>query len=276
MKLKLIKKMTKKNDNPISVISDAARTEHVMEMNGNAEQNTGRPFSKYMDMKVSDKKGEVEVSANSPASPYTYKYLCRMDDKPVVWDQVQNLDPMLRATKGLYMIKYTPVRSKDYRKGRPFKIGQDLIRWDLRVSGTKEWHELCGRVIEFGWIERNSTLSDEMFRLAKMHPGMAFWFSVDWVRYEKKLQSQSDTELDIPFGARKASVEEYRHKKKAQDKAVLIRYFNDVLKEINEVEALDIVQEEMRATSGEGYDRSRKCPRDPVTGRFINKKQEEE
>lgn len=264
------------NDNPISVISGAARTEHVIDMNGNAEQNTGKPYSKYLGMKMLDKGQEVEINANSAASPYTYKYICRMDDKPVVWSQIRDLDPMLRATKGLYMIKYTPVHSKDYRKGRPFKIGQDLIRWDVRVSGPKEWHELCKRVIEFGWLERNSTMTDDWFRFAKAHPGMTFWFTVDWVRYEQVLNAQSDTVLERPFGSRKASVEEYRTKLKAQDKAVLIRYFNDVLTEINEVEALDTVQNEMMKEAGEGYDRSRKCPRDPVTGRFINKKQEEE
>ena len=264
------------NLDKMSVIAGAARTEHVIEMNGNAELNTGKPFSKYMDMKMLDKGQEVEINANSPASPYTYKYLCRMDDKPVVWDQIQNLDPMLRATKGLYMIKYTPVHSKDYRKGRPFKIGQDLIRWDIRVSGPKEWHELCARIIEFGWLERNATMNDEWFRLAKLHPGMAFWFSVDWLRYEAKLNSQVQEPLDMPFGVRKASVDEYKKVQKAKDKAVMIKYFNDILKEINDVEALDTVQNEMREEAGEGYDRSRKLSRDPVTGRFINKKQEEE
>lgn len=251
-------------------------TEHVIEHNGSAVQNTGVPLNTFTGMRARDKDIEVEVNANSPASPYTYKYICRMDDKPVVWSQIQNMDPMLRATKGLYMIKYTPVRGRDYRKGRPFKIGQDLIRWDVRVSGPEEWHELCKRVLEFGWLERNSTMTDAWFRLAKAHPGMAMWFSVDWVRYEEKLQAQSDTVLNAPFVARKSSVKDYAKKLKSQDKQILIRYYNDILSEINEVEKLDAVQNEMRETSGEGYDRSRKLPRDPVTGRFINKKQEEE
>ena len=265
------------NDNELdkmSVLAGAARTEHVIDMNGNEKLHTDKPLSKFMNMKVYKDGIQTEVNAISPASPYTYKYLCRMDDKPVVWSQIKNLDPMLRATKGLYMIKYTPVHSKDYRKGRAFKIGQDLIRWDVRVSGPKEWHALTERVPEFGWLARNSTLTDDWFRLAKLHPGMTLWFTVDWVRYEAKLNAQSESVLDSPFVSRKVSVDEYR-KIKSQDKAVKIRYYNDVLKEINEVEALDTVQNEMREEAGEGYDRSRKCPRDPVTGRFINKKQEE-
>ena len=266
--------MPNNEENPISVISNAARTEHIIDMNGNSVQNTGIPYSKYMGMKMWNEGEEVEISANSPASPYTYKYICRMDEKPVVWSQIRDLDPMLRATKGLYMIKYTPIRSKDYRKGRPFKIGQDLIRWDVRVSGPEEWHELCERVIEFRWLNRNSTLSDEMFRLAKAHPGMAMWFSIDWVRYEALLNAQSESVLEKPFVVRKSSVKDYATKLKTQDKEVLLRYYNDILSEINEVEKLDAVQNEMKEACGEGYDRSRKCPRDPVTGRFINKEKE--
>ena len=262
-----------------AIVGSEARTEHVIDMNGNARRNLGRPFTKYMGMKIVDARDgeEIEVNECEPASPYAYKYFCRMDDLPVLWDQIQNLDPMLRATKGLYMIKYTPIHSKDYRRGRPFKIGQDLIRWDVRVSGPKEWHELCKKLIEFGWMERNSTLTDELFRIAKMHPGMTFWFSVDWVRYEKMLQAQSKEKIAVPFGARKASVAEYREIKKhnPENKTVLIRYFNDILKEVNTVEALPSVQEEMLSESGEAYNRSRGKPRDPVTGQFLRKNKED-
>ena len=109
---------------------------------------------------------------------------------------------------------------------------------------------------------------------------MALWFSVDWVRYATKLRAEHEAEygsesvLEKPFVSRKCSVQDYKDVYKAQDKTVLIRYFNDILSEINEVEKLDAVQNEMREACGEGYDRSRKCPRDPVTGRFINKKKE--
>lgn len=260
----------------IRIIAGAAVTEHVIEMNGNATKNPGISLARYREGKIKLGDEEIEVSAHSFVSPYAYKYALRLDEKPVNWDQILNLDPNLRMTKGLYMIKYVPKASKDHRKGRPFKIGQDLIRWDIRVSGPVEWHELCGRVPELKWLEHNSTLNDEMFDLAVQHPGMALWFSVDWAGYAQKLRAQTESVLKDVFVSRKCSVKDYRDIFKSQDKAVLIRCFNDILKEINDVEALDTVQNEMREMAGEGYDRSRKLSRDPVTGRFINKKQEEE
>lgn len=105
---------------------------------------------------------------------------------------------------------------------------------------------------------------------------MTFWFSVDWIRYEDLLNAKAQTTLKKPFLSRKCSVEEYKNVYKAKDKTIMIRYFNDILKEINEVEALDTVQEEMKQYTGEEYGRSRKLSRDPITGQFINKKQEEE
>lgn len=264
----------------IEKITNAARTEHVIEQNGNASKYRGKTMSQLRDGKVYLDKEEIEVSEYAFVSPYAYKYALRMDEKPVYWDQILDLDPNLRMTKGLYMIKYVPKASKDHRKGRPYKIGQDLIRWDIRVSGPTEWHELCSRVPELKWLERNSTLTDELFELAVQHPGMALWFSVDWVRYAAKLRAEYEAEngsesvLREPFVSRKCSVQDYKDVYKAQDKTVLIRYYNDILSEINEVEKLDAVQNEMREACGEGYDRSRKLARDPVTGRFINKKKE--
>ena len=266
------------------VIGSEARTEHVLEMNGNARKSTGKPLNKYLDMKLTDKETgeEVEINPGASASPYVYKYFVRLDDKPVVWDQIQDLDPMLRATKGVYMIKYTPRHSTDHRKGRPFKIGQDLIRWDVRVSGYKYWTKLCETVPEFGWLSRNSTLTEGLFRLAVLHPGMSLCFTIKWEEYEAKLQAQihrKPSKKDQgPFCSRKTSLTEYKKIKDLphENKTIQIRYFNDILKEVNEAERSLAVQEEIIAECGKGYDRSRKCPRDPVTGQFIKADHKEE
>lgn len=274
-----VKKIKKMND-ILNTIIGAANVEQNVELNGNTVQNTGKPAYNYYEGKIVDKNGhEVGVNAFAPASPYTYKYFCHLDDKPLTWEQIQNLDPKIRSTKGLYMIKYTPIHSKDYRKGRAFKIGQDLIRWDIRVSGPKEWNALCDKIPEFGWLRRNSTLSDGMFRLAKLHPGMSFWFSVDWLRYEAKLNEQAGTVLENPFGARKASVEEYKKIKGNggdEGKTLVRKNFGDVLKEINDAERLPEVQEEMLENSGVVYHRGRNTLRDPVTGQFLKHKKEGE
>ena len=254
----------------IDLVIGAANIEQNSVLNGNVKKNQGKNLREYRNGKIYQGEQEIEVNAFAPVSPYTYKYALRLDDKPVTWDDIQNLNPVVRMTKGLYMIKYTPRHSKDRKKGRPWKIGQDLIRWDIRVSGKREWHELCKRIPELGWLERNSTLNDRMFDLAAMHAGMSFWFSVDWVGYEKKLNSYSDTVLK-PFFSRKASVEEYKAIADKNDKALMCRYFNDVLKEVNEAEKLPSVQEEMLAEDGEIYERSRANLHDPATGRFIKK-----
>lgn len=266
-------------DSPIAIIGGAARIEHNQELNGNPVKGHRQNRLRFFGGTMRDKEtGEdIEINAFAPVSPYAYKYPCRMDDAPVDWAQIMNLDPQLRMTKGLYMIKYTPVHSRDYRKGRPFKIGQDLIRWDVRISGPEEWKELCARIPEFGWIARNSTFSTKLFKLAKQHPGMAFWFTVDWIRYRNKLVKQAKSasvHIEKPFVARKSSLAEYKEIASTQDKEVILRYFNDVLAEVNEVEALPTVQREMVRETGSAYDRSRKVAHDPVTGRFQKKKED--
>lgn len=268
--------MNKSEDVSMLILS-SANVEHVTEMNGNATKYTGKTLRQYRNGKAYLDGEEVEVSASSFASPYVYKYILGLDEKPITWDQIFDLNPNLRMTKGVYMIKYTPAGSKDCRKGRPFKIGQDLIRWDIRVAGTKHWEELARRVPELRWLARNSTLTKNLFGLAKNHPGMSFWFTIKWEEYEAKLKAQENySMMDRPFMSHKVSVKDYRDKFKSSDRAILLRCFNDILKEINEVEGLDAVQEEMRSETGEGYIRGRNTLRDPVTGQFIRKKSKED
>ena len=257
------------------LISGTARTEYVIANEGNLDKKEQKNKYRFNEGKIKYGDYECDVNAQSPFSPYTYKYIVRLDDTPVNWDQIFGLDPLLRVTKGLYMIKYVPRGCKDHRKGRPWKIGQDLIRWDIRVSGPKHWLKLCSTVPELDWLNRNSTFDLRMFDIAVQHPGMTFWFSVDWVMYDQKIKSQNKLD-EGSLVSRKVSASDYIEFYKQKDKTILIRYFNDILKEINDAERDSAVQQEMAQYAGEGYDRSRKCPRDPVTGRFINKKQEEE
>ncbi len=59
------------------------------------------------------------------------------------------------------------------------------------VSGPAHWHCLARRVPEFGWIDRNSTLTNRLFAIAKKHPGMNFYFTVDWVRYADMIEAKA-------------------------------------------------------------------------------------
>jgi len=221
-----------------------------------------------------------EVSPLAFISPLAYKLICHLYDKRITKKMIRSMDKNLRVTKGMFMIKYVPTTDKYYRKGRPFKFGQDLIRMRIYVSGPKEWHALCDKIPELDWIRRNSTFSDTMFTIAKEHPGMSFWFSLDWVRYynmlkEQPLVTEEDKNIHA-FGAYKCSAEEYR--KHYKDKTATLRVLNDVLKEVQEVEKSPAVQEEMLNATGEtGMTRDiEPMPKDPKTGRFISKKKREE
>ena len=238
-----------------TTLAAVAKIEHNRELNGNETKYTGTTYAKYRNGKMYLDGEEIEVNAQSFASPLVYKFAIRLDEKPVFQDQVKNLDPMLRMTKGLVMIKYTPRGSKDYRVGRPFKIGQDLIRWDIRVSGPREWEMLAQRVPELKWLMRNTTLNREMFSLAAQHPGMTFWCNVDWPKYAKKLQEQCPEISERPFACHKTSLKDYKEIYKSQDKTLIIRCLNDIISDVNKVELDPSVQEEMMETAGETWQR---------------------
>lgn len=104
-------------------------------------------------------------------------------DEPVSLDNFQNFDPNIRVTAGYYTLTYQLQASKRYVEGKPFIIGQDMIRMRVCVSGPEHWECLANEIPELNWIRRNSYLTRELFQIAKLHPGMNFTFSVDWVRY---------------------------------------------------------------------------------------------
>lgn len=276
--------------NDIDKIKASAKIEMDREYHGNdCKPNTGLKYYDYRHGKVwakneEGKDEEIEVNRDSFCSPFVYKFAVRLDEKPVKWEDVKRYDPMIRATKGLCMIKYTPRGSKDYRKGHPFKIGQDLIRWDIRVSGKKEWNELCDRIPELNRLRNNSTLNNRMFDLAARHPGMTFWCTVDWVKYADKLQAQTEEELYRAYVSRKVSVQDYKdlYMDKDKDKALILRGFNHIIKELQEVEILPSVQREMKKNTGETAIARDKflhgaftaTKRDPKTGRFIRNEPE--
>ena len=93
---------------------------------------------------------------------------------------------------GSTRLPIVPEHDKYYKGDRNhFMIGQDLIRWRVMVYGPKHWHRLASHVPELGWIDRNSTLTDDLFHVAAEHPGMNFYFTVDWVRYSNMIKKKA-------------------------------------------------------------------------------------
>ena len=125
-----------------------------------------------------------------------YTYLVSVDDQPITLKDFRELKPNIRATRGAYTIQYIPAGSVKRNPKFPYLIGQDLVRIRVTVSGPKHWRALCSRIPELGWVNRNSTLSDGLFGIAKKHPGLVLRFGIDFVKYCDKIESRAN-ELGI-------------------------------------------------------------------------------
>lgn len=162
-----------------------------------------------------------ELTENGTIQPFFFKKVVSLSERPISLTTFTNYDPDVKCTNGWYTIRYNPVGSTDHVKGKPWTIGQDMICMRVSVSGVRHWHCLGKRIPELGWIDRNSTLVDAMFAIAKKHPGMNFGFNVDWVKYCDKIEAKAaEMGLDIDH---KAFVV-YRAKKD------IIKKMNDIYK----------------------------------------------
>lgn len=143
-----------------------------------------------------DNVNEVVTSQNIFTPGKVYTYLVSIDDQPITLKDFHELKPNIRATHGFYTIQYIPAGSVKRNPKFPYLIGQDLVRIRVTVSGPKHWGALCSRIPELSWLKRNSTLSDAMFSIAKMHPGLVLRFGIDFVKYCAKIESRAN-ELGI-------------------------------------------------------------------------------
>jgi hypothetical protein len=137
-------------------------------------------------------------------------------DQPVTLDSFKERNPNIRATQGRYTIKYMNKNDKFRTGDKAFAITQDLVRMALHVSGPRHWHCVCQRIPEFAWLERNSTLTDELFGICKKHPGVCFCFTLKFVEYADMIAKKAEEQgLDIdhkPFLSYLCSKAEYERK----------------------------------------------------------------
>ena len=185
---------------------------------------------------------ERGITENAFISPTAYNYIIDLQDKPVSAQNFKNKDPNIRGTRGLYSIKYIPTTDKKYKEGLHYQIGQDLIRWRVLCSGYPMWKALAKRIPELGWIDRNSTLASGLFGIAKCHPGMTVWFTIDWITYADKIMAEAEKNgIDInrkPLVAYKCSQSEYVNEFSGKELADIKEYndyaaiYNKVRKEI--------------------------------------------
>lgn len=141
---------------------------------------------------------EIGTSQNIFTPGKVYSYLVALDDQPITLKDFAQLKPNIRATHGFYTIQYIPAGSVKRNPKFPYLIGQDLVRIRVTVSGPKHWRALCSRIPELGWINRNSTISDGLFGIAKKHPGLVLRFGIDFVKYCDKITNRaSELGIDI-------------------------------------------------------------------------------
>lgn len=142
--------------------------------------------------------GIVGTSQNIFTPGKVYVYLVDIYDSPITLKDFRELKPNIRATRGAYTIQYIPAGSVKRNPKFPYLIGQDLVRIRVTVSGPKHWRALCSRIPELGWVNRNSTISDGLFGIAKKHPGLVLRFGIDFVKYCDKITSRaSELGIDI-------------------------------------------------------------------------------
>lgn len=142
--------------------------------------------------------GVVGTSQNIFSPGKVYVYLVDIYDTPITLTDFRELKPNIRATRGAYTIQYIPAGSVKRNPKFPYLIGQDLVRIRVTVSGPKHWRALCSRIPELDWINRNSTISDGLFGIAKKHPGLVLRFGIDFVKYCDKITNRaSELGIDI-------------------------------------------------------------------------------
>lgn len=170
-------------------IGEAARRE---------SQNRSEPIRNKKFSEFRNGVNEAVTSQNIFSPGKVYTYLVDLYDQPITLKDFRELKPDIRATHGFYTIQYIPSGSFKRNPKFPYLIGQDLVRIRVTVSGPAHWAMLCTRIPELAWLNRNSTISGELFKIAKMHPGLVLRFGIDFVKYcTKILNRASELGIDI-------------------------------------------------------------------------------
>ena len=116
-----------------------------------------------------------------------------IDGQPIVIDLSTGLLPMnVRTTSGFFTLTYNPEGSPKRVKDKPYTFGQDLIAARISVSGPRHLRALGDRIPEIGWILKWSFFTDDLFAIAKQHPGIAFGFNVNWPKYAAMIEAKAE------------------------------------------------------------------------------------
>lgn len=183
---------------------------------------------------------------NMPISAF-YNKVVRLTEEPIVFDPSTNILPRdCRTTNGWFTVVYNPEGSPKRVRGKPYTIGQDLVRGRFCVSGLKHLKALASRIPEFAFLLKWSYFDPALFRIAKQHPGVAFSFNFKWAEYADMIEKKAEAMgIDIdhkPFFmyiAKKEEMDRLREKYKMLPNPVkedYITVLEDLEKEADEHE----------------------------------------
>lgn len=192
----------------------------------------------------STKKAERNKQKNVPVEAYFTKVV-RLSEEPIVIDLSNKILPQdCRTTNGWYSVTYNPEGSPKRVRGKPYTIGQDLVRGRFCVSGLKHLKALASRIPEFAFLLKWSYFDPGLFKLAKQHPGIAFCFNFKWCEYGSMIEKKAEEQgIDIdhkPFFAyitKKEKLDQLRKEYKIMPNPVkedYIAVLDDLEKEADE------------------------------------------
>lgn len=113
------------------------------------------------------------------------RFIVNLDDEPVLYSDL--LDPVrrrkLRGTNGMFFVKYDPDGCWNKSKYKYLLQIGDLYAVNLRVANLNHLYKLSTFIPELAWVIRNTNFNDQLFAIAKAHPGMPVPFCLDAPRY---------------------------------------------------------------------------------------------
>lgn len=113
-----------------------------------------------------------------------------LDDHYVTIQDVFNHKPNIRSTRGDFFIRYTSPKMWKGSAKFPYVIGQDLMPFRFMVKGPAHFRKASKYFKEVEWMLRNTYYKDHLFAVAKAHPGIPIYFTIDYCKLFDNVTAQ--------------------------------------------------------------------------------------
>ena len=126
------------------------------------------------------KRALLEITGNTEENQRIVRPLCTVHRLPL--DPTKLSDEVM-YTSGLYSVSLRPLY-KDFGKlsNKPFLIKSDVFK--IRAMRVGSWREFSdGECEAFQWLVENTTVSEDLFELARENPLVDIPFAIDFNKY---------------------------------------------------------------------------------------------